>query len=205
MNDRIPHGTNNGYRNYGCRCDGCKLAGSIAGKAEYQRNKAQKATYAKRYRQDNADQIKSYRESRRHISLPYSKKYYEDNKSELLAKQREYYNENSGRIREANRAWVESHRERHREYQRQYQQSRRVLKAALPTFKVSDRDWRRLQARYHHSCAYCACASEKVTMDHVVPLVRGGGHSIGNLLPACQKCNSSKGHKLLVEWMKRSV
>ena len=34
----------------------------------------------------------------------------------------------------------------------------------------------------------------------IMPIIRGGRHSIGNLLPACGSCNSSKGAKLLVEW-----
>lgn len=37
-------------------------------------------------------------------------------------------------------------------------------------------------------------------MDHVIPLARGGRHGIGNVLPACQPCNSSKGARLLAEW-----
>jgi hypothetical protein len=38
------------------------------------------------------------------------------------------------------------------------------------------------------------------TLDHVVPLVRGGTNYEGNLVPACRKCNSSKAAWLLTEW-----
>lgn len=41
---------------------------------------------------------------------------------------------------------------------------------------------------------------ETVPRDHVVPIRRGGRHSIGNLLPSCNRCNLSKAAKLLVEW-----
>lgn len=40
-------------------------------------------------------------------------------------------------------------------------------------------------------------------MDHVVPLSRGGRHSIGNILPACESCNLSKHASYLVEWRRR--
>ena len=40
-----------------------------------------------------------------------------------------------------------------------------------------------------------------MSIDHVVPLSRGGKHEIENLLPACRSCNSSKGAKLLEEWL----
>jgi len=39
-------------------------------------------------------------------------------------------------------------------------------------------------------------------MDHVVPLIRGGRHSVGNIIPACRSCNSSKGGKFIIEWKK---
>lgn len=51
-------------------------------------------------------------------------------------------------------------------------------------------------------CTYCADGAP-TTVDHVVPLIRGGTNWEGNLAPACRSCNSSKGTQLLVEW--RSV
>lgn len=47
-------------------------------------------------------------------------------------------------------------------------------------------------------CFYCGGPGG--TVDHVVPLSRGGQHAEGNLVPACLPCNSSKRDKLLVEW-----
>lgn len=64
---------------------------------------------------------------------------------------------------------------------------------------VRQRDWDRLMRRYGHSCAYCG-SKDRVTMEHVVPVSRGGRHGIGNVLPACWPCNHSKNNKLLVEW-----
>lgn len=65
---------------------------------------------------------------------------------------------------------------------------------------VSVRDWRRLLTRYGHCCAYCGARSDRLQMDHVIPLSRGGRHAIGNVLPACRRCNTSKRAKLLSEW-----
>lgn len=66
--------------------------------------------------------------------------------------------------------------------------------------KVSSGDLKRLLSRWGGKCAYCR---ERVadTFDHVHPLARGGLHSIGNLLPACRRCNSSKRHQFLFEWL----
>ena len=64
---------------------------------------------------------------------------------------------------------------------------------------VSEKDWRRLVARYRGLCAYCQQVPW-AHRDHVVPLDRGGRHSIGNLLPACQSCNYAKKTKTIVEF-----
>lgn len=37
-------------------------------------------------------------------------------------------------------------------------------------------------------------------MDHIIPVIRGGNHSIGNLTPACASCNASKNHRTVMEW-----
>lgn len=48
------------------------------------------------------------------------------------------------------------------------------------------------------ACAYCG--DPATTVDHVVPLVRGGTNWEGNLAPACRKCNGSKAGYLVIEW-----
>ncbi|MFZ9922668.1 MAG: HNH endonuclease [Candidatus Nanopelagicaceae bacterium] len=48
------------------------------------------------------------------------------------------------------------------------------------------------------SCTYCAGQFD--TVDHIIPLTRGGDNMITNLTPACRSCNSSKSSKLLSEW-----
>lgn len=47
-------------------------------------------------------------------------------------------------------------------------------------------------------CTYCP--DPATTIDHVIPLTRGGDNYEGNLTPACRPCNSSKGNRLNVEW-----
>lgn len=47
-------------------------------------------------------------------------------------------------------------------------------------------------------CAFCDGAAE--TVDHVIPLSRGGSNFEGNLLPACRRCNSARSDLLLSEW-----
>ena len=48
-------------------------------------------------------------------------------------------------------------------------------------------------------CAACAAPGPS-EVDHIVPIARGGSHSIGNLMPLCRSCNGSKSDLLWIEW-----
>jgi 5-methylcytosine-specific restriction enzyme A len=51
-------------------------------------------------------------------------------------------------------------------------------------------------------CYYCKkkVGREQLTMDHMVPLSRGGKSRKGNIVPACKECNSKKKYLLPIEW-----
>jgi hypothetical protein len=81
---------------------------------------------------------------------------------------------------------------------------RRARKLGNPdSVGVSVRDWERLVARYRGCCAYCGETAEPLHMDHVVPLAKGGRHAIGNVLPACGRCNVRKHAMFLSVWRYR--
>jgi 5-methylcytosine-specific restriction enzyme A len=52
--------------------------------------------------------------------------------------------------------------------------------------------WRRRVQR--GVCAYCGktVAPRSLTMDHVVPVARGGRSAKGNVVAACKECNNRK-------------
>ncbi len=51
-------------------------------------------------------------------------------------------------------------------------------------------------------CYYCGqlVTFKELTMDHLIPLSRGGRSSKKNLVPCCKKCNTKKKTMLPVEW-----
>jgi 5-methylcytosine-specific restriction endonuclease McrA len=51
-------------------------------------------------------------------------------------------------------------------------------------------------------CYYCGkqCTFKQLTMDHLVPLARGGRSTRDNLVPSCKKCNTRKKVMLPLEW-----
>jgi len=52
------------------------------------------------------------------------------------------------------------------------------------------------------TCHYCRrqVGAKALTMDHVVPLIRGGRSVRGNTVAACKDCNSKKQSLLPWEW-----
>ncbi len=54
----------------------------------------------------------------------------------------------------------------------------------------------------HGVCHYCGgnFPPEELTMDHLVPVARGGRSTRGNVVPACKECNSRKKYLLPIEW-----
>ncbi|KJS30603.1 MAG: HNH endonuclease [Desulfatitalea sp. BRH_c12] len=51
-------------------------------------------------------------------------------------------------------------------------------------------------------CHWCAqpFPARELTMDHIVPLARGGKTTKSNVVPACKTCNTKKKQLLPMEW-----
>lgn len=51
-------------------------------------------------------------------------------------------------------------------------------------------------------CHYCGqqFAPKELTLDHIVPLARGGRSTRGNCVVACKQCNNNKKDLLPLEW-----
>lgn len=77
------------------------------------------------------------------------------------------------------------------------------LNASPDSVGVSPRDWARELRRVAGACFYCGVRSGKLTMDHVIPVSRGGRHALGNVAPACRRCNASKHDDTVMEWRRR--
>ena len=59
-----------------------------------------------------------------------------------------------------------------------------------------------MQRRAKGICHYCRrhFPPSELTLDHIVPLVRGGKTTKGNVAAACKQCNTKKKYLLPMEW-----
>jgi len=55
------------------------------------------------------------------------------------------------------------------------------------------------------ACVWCGATVEdgsQLSLDHIVPASRNGGHESANLATACSKCNTARGNRSVTEFAK---
>jgi 5-methylcytosine-specific restriction endonuclease McrA len=74
------------------------------------------------------------------------------------------------------------------------------------TSKEAKRLWRQsIRKAWNDKCAYCGqppIDEKSLTLDHVKPKSKGGEDLTANCVPACKKCNHSKGSLEWKEWFR---
>ncbi len=60
--------------------------------------------------------------------------------------------------------------------------------------------WKNL--RGNGQCYYCKnrFPAKQLTMDHVIPISRGGKSTKNNIVACCKECNNKKKYMLPIEW-----
>ncbi len=86
------------------------------------------------------------------------------------------------------RAWRNANRETYRAKAKKHRA--RVLNA--PISDLTAPQWLAIKVLYQWRCVYCNKKVVALTQDHITPLSKGGNHTMENVVPACQSCNSKK-------------
>jgi 5-methylcytosine-specific restriction endonuclease McrA len=160
--------------------------------------------YAKnkeKFREHNRNWVENNREKLQE----YMRQWRKNNKDKISVYRREWLNksdENKEKQKQAIKLWAENNKERHLEIMRLVSMRRRVLKAgAEGSFTLKEFEDKCIEFGFR--CAYChtELSDFNVSIDHIVPLSKGGSNSIGNINPCCRTCNSSKNDLDLEEWL----
>lgn len=67
---------------------------------------------------------------------------------------------------------------------------------------LTDEQWEYCKKFFDYSCAYCGKKVSVLCRDHFAPLSLGGTLSVGNIVPCCSSCNSSKSNRKFSQWYK---
>lgn len=150
------------------------------------RNKEQAADYARKYRKSHPEYVKKWNSSE------LKSKYYQKDKETVKARSRKLYEDNR-----------EIELKKRAEYKRNnphvvaaYTQKRRSLKRSA-TGSFTSQEWLQVQATQNNRCNKCGIEC-KLTVDHIIPLSKGGSNYISNIQGLCMPCNASKHAKIEV-------
>lgn len=139
----------------------------------------------------------------RERALAYQREKYQANPESKKQQAIEWQKANPEKVRVKNRRKNDKNRVRAAAWRQanpekvfDYGNRRRAAKKATGAFTIPQSFLKRL---YASSCFYCG-STDRIEADHVMPLSRGGKHSMSNLIPACRGCNASKNNKTVMEW-----
>lgn len=161
----------------------------------YKPKPEQRAARHRRYKERHPDKV---RERNRKYSLT----------PQAKAARRERHRKNADSERARARAWKANNREHVNAYQNKRraltgchadsEALRRARKRATQVVPIRRTD---IMARDGNLCYLCGreLTLQTATIDHVIPLSRGGSHTPDNVKLACKPCNSRKQSKLLSE------
>jgi hypothetical protein len=172
-------------------------------KEYYEENKERILTYHKNWREENADHLVEYRKRNKDRIKANRKQYYKKNKEKELEQNRqwqeenpdyfkEYYQENKDKVSERNKNW----RKRNKHKARVYRHNRRA-RIAKNGGEFTEEEWLNLCDKYNHTCLCCKTNSVPVTLDHIIPVSKGGSNNIYNIQPLCLSCNDKKATQII--------
>jgi 5-methylcytosine-specific restriction endonuclease McrA len=153
----------------------------------------------------------------------------QNNREKALSTERKWREANPDKIKKYNKTNYESHpetfkRQRENHYKKygsdetHREQSRRWRsnnpdKVKMQRYKrwaaehnplvstLTKEQWDSQLKFFNNKCAYCGNEMTKVTLDHIIPLSKGGEHSVVNVVPCCPTCNFRKGTKSIEEFL----
>jgi hypothetical protein len=76
-------------------------------------------------------------------------------------------------------------------------------RVSRPEPELTPMQWQALLEEWY-GCAYCLETSVELARDRVESVARGGGHTLGNVVPACATCMRSKGDGDTVGWLRNA-
>lgn len=177
-----------------------------------------KKEYIRRWRLKNRDKIRAQ-----------ERELYAQNKERISAKRRarrklfpereksyrrRYRLAHLAKIREYDRLWKlrqrqltpekarQIDRNNYRNNPKRFIEKNRKRKTLKRSGIVADCSRRLKLLELERFCHWCCRALIEMnrSIDHVIPLARGGHHIPDNLVVACKKCNSSRADRLISEW-----
>lgn len=116
-------------------------------------------------------------------------------KAKAIEQARQYRKDNYDKRLEIERKSRLKNKEKNRPSKNARQSIRNRTLTHTP-YLILDKELRKI---YNSPCFMCGC-TENQSLDHIIPISRGGSHSVGNIMTLCLQCNMSKHARTITEW-----
>lgn len=170
-------------------------------------NKEKIKAQVRKFKAENPETVKKWKrddyEKGRDGYLARAKAHHAANREHHARLMHNWYVANSDKVKKDVREWAKANPAKARASNIVRLQRRRArIKAAAGNYSPSD--IREMLQRQNGRCAACLKDIRKTySVDHIMPLVRGGSNDPSNLQLLCLSCNVSKGKMHPDDWAKR--
>jgi len=170
----------------------------------YEANKerllSRQKVYCKKRRAENGDELRrneaEYRKKNIEKVRGYQNRWYKRNRESEIARLTKYYKDNPDK-KAAHAANSEAWRKANRDKSRSYVRNRRA-RIKQSEGQHTAEDIKRLIAGQKGHCWWCSkkIPDDKHHVDHRIPIAKGGGNGVENLVISCARCNHKKSSKM---------
>jgi len=159
----------------------CRKCINQQNKKRYYENKEVHIAKVKEWQTNNKNKVKKYKN-----------KWKKENREKVRKHNRDKYWRDPNKQRKASSLWRKQNPEKHRHHVRSREYAVRGAEGSY-----TQEEWIRLCEKYDNKCLRCGSKNSKLTVDHIVPISKGGSNNITNIQPLCFSCNASKQDKTI--------
>lgn len=166
---------------------------------QYEKNKEKRRLLARTYASENRERNKAYMKE-------YARDRYLVNREKIIAATKAYAKSHPEIRRKSALNYRKNHPERYKEQVRMSnQKSMAIRRMGYVGDRMVDRlinEWRREET---FTCFHCEkkFPIDKMEVDHLYPISKGGKHTVENVCQSCDKCNNRKRAKLYRQLLQR--
>lgn len=160
------------------RSNQCRSCSSLLGKKWRSENPDKNRDGKARWRSENPEKIMELRNQDR-IKRGVEARPKGDTEAAIMKRKQS--------AREYARRWSRDHPDISRSQSRVHNHRRRVDEGSF-----TSEEWDALCAKYNYQCLACGRGDVDLTVDHIVPVKKGGTSWISNIQPLCDPCNRKK-------------
>jgi 5-methylcytosine-specific restriction endonuclease McrA len=152
-----------------------------AGRRCWEKHKEEYRELNRKWRRENPEKAKASKQ-----------RWIENNPDKEHERRRKRRERDREKIYESNRLWKKQNPDKIKAINH-----RRSTRKTAAGGSYTSAEWQALVSHFGGKCLCCGRTDVNLTVDHVIPVAKGGTSNIDNLQPLCFSCNSRKGDRVV--------